>query len=181
MQSDDVKRDSDVEYSGHRRWFHSSYTGSALQGGYEADGKPLYVVAAYIMATFTPGKYGHHLSGACIPYGGEERVCEDFYVLTTHNSPWIYSWEHASNGNVPHNAVRADEGKDSYGEGLYIGRVHHEGSLIPCKVHRSHKCAFFGYHWKEYKAKEYEVLVCTLKSGQAGEGEEGEGQKEVKE
>ncbi|XP_062577939.1 uncharacterized protein LOC134239819 [Saccostrea cucullata] len=126
-----------------------------LEGGYEADGKILYVVAAYVDGTFTPGKYGHHLSGACIP------------------------WEHASDGNIPQNALRVDEEMPSKGEGLYIGRVNHAGSLIPCKVHRSHKCAYFGYDGKEHKAKEYEVLVCTLKSGQPGE--EGEGQKELKE
>ncbi|XP_062601513.1 uncharacterized protein LOC134263213 [Saccostrea cucullata] len=183
MQSDGVKRDSDVEY--YKRW--SSTNGFmpewCLEGGYEADGKILYVVAAYVDGTFTPGKYGHHLSGACIPYHHEERVCEKWYRISgeVSNRPWIYSWEHASNGNVPRNALRADEEMPSEGEGLYIGRVHHAGSLIPCKVHRTHRCAYFGYDGKEHKSTEYEVLVCTLKSGQPREGEEGEGQKEVKE
>ncbi|XP_061176998.1 natterin-3-like [Saccostrea echinata] len=153
------------------RWSRTDgyLSSDAFTGGYEADGRTLHVVCAYIDGVFTPGKYGHHLSGACIPYGREEKVCEWFYYLVNSNfEKWIYSWEHASNGNVPHNALKVDEG-------MYVGRVHHAGSLIPCKVHTSHNCAYFGYDGREHSSREYEVLVYTLKSNQVEE------QKEAKE
>ncbi|XP_062568186.1 uncharacterized protein LOC134230403 isoform X2 [Saccostrea cucullata] len=170
MQSDGLNRDFCID----GRWYSTGgyLPTDVFTGGHEADGKTLHVVCAHIDGVFTPGKYGKHLSGACVPYGGKEKVCGWFYYLTnSYNHKWMYSWEGASNGNVPHNAVRV-------GEGLYVGRVHHEGSLIPCKVQTTHGCAYFGYDGKEHKAKKYEVLVSTLKSGLA---EEGEGQKEAKE
>ncbi|XP_062606488.1 uncharacterized protein LOC134268281 [Saccostrea cucullata] len=171
MQSDGLNRDDCID----GRWYktYSWLPNDVFTGGQEADGKTLYVVCAYIGGVFTPGKFGMHFnSGACIPYDGEERICPSFYHLCNKNSnKWMYSWERASNGNVPHNALRVDEG-------LYVGRVHYAGSLIPCKVHTTDGCAYFGYAGKEHKAKRYEVLLSTLKSGQA---EEGEGQKEAKE
>lgn len=67
-------------------------------------------------------------------------------------------WEHCKHGHVPKDAVFGgwEAGK---GEPLFVGRAHHAGSLIPGKVHPSHRCLYVAYGGAEHKKDEYEVLV----------------------
>lgn len=55
------------------------------------------------------------------------------------------------------------------GEPLAIGRAHHEGSLTPGKVHRSHGCLYLPYGGAEQSTLYYEVLVCEQKCEYGGE------------
>jgi|GEM_PF-1916952 len=54
---------------------------NAIQGGNEADGTPLYVARAVIENSFQPGKAKGN--AAFIPYGGQERVVNQFDVLVS--------------------------------------------------------------------------------------------------
>lgn len=58
---------------------------------------------------------------------------------------------------IPQNAVPGGETKD--GEPLFIGRVNHESSLTPGKVHPSHGCLYISYAGEEISYKEFEVLT----------------------
>ncbi|KAI5889742.1 carbohydrate-binding module family 12 protein [Schizophyllum commune H4-8] len=52
-----------------------------VEGGREADGKPLYIAKAPHKDAEHPGKAGEHLDGALIPYGGKEKKIEVYRVL----------------------------------------------------------------------------------------------------
>lgn len=73
------------------------------------------------------------------------------------NADCSNSWESASNGQVPLNAVVG--GRDASGETYFIGRVRHdEHHLIPGKVQPSHNCIYYPHHG-EKRQNTYEVLV----------------------
>lgn len=67
-------------------WIHASQ-GQLPEGrrpveaGFEDDGRLLYHAAALIDGKRVPGKIGTHLSGAYVPYGGKEHLCNYYQVL----------------------------------------------------------------------------------------------------
>lgn len=78
---------------------------------------------------------------------------ENFEVLTNETG---FAWEPASDGRVAPGAVSTGrEGSDE----LFIGRVHHQGSLTVGKIHPSHRCIYFPYNGREERSTSYEVLV----------------------
>ncbi|XP_062566649.1 uncharacterized protein LOC134228965 [Saccostrea cucullata] len=130
----------------------------AIRGGYEADGKPLFIARAQIEGVMTPGKCGNHLPGAHIPYGMKEQIFKQYEVLVhPSGNPGFLDWQKVSNGNVPPNAYRTDND-------TYVGRAFYQGSLVPGKVASSepHKCAYIGHGGQEISVKECEVL-CQMK------------------
>ncbi|VDP68901.1 unnamed protein product [Echinostoma caproni] len=64
------------------------------------------------------------------------------------------SWVHDHDGHVPHNAIEA-------GDGIYIGRVMHEGDMIPAKVVSRLNKAYVPYGGREHEYHSYEVLCDT--------------------
>lgn len=68
-----------------------------------------------------------------------------------------FTWVHSGNGHVPNGAVLC--GNTVSGEPLYIGRTHHEGSLTPGKIHRSHGCLYIPFGGAEQSFLNYEVLI----------------------
>lgn len=52
-----------------------------VEGGREADGKPIYIAKAPHKDAEHPGKVGPHLDCALIPYGGKEKRIEVYQVL----------------------------------------------------------------------------------------------------
>lgn len=93
-------------------------------------------------------------------------------------------WVPAADGVVPPDAVHGGfDGSDQ----LYIARAHHEGALIPGKLHPSHGVCYIPWGGGEHGHNEYEVLCggsgtwVPASNGQvppnalpAGESEEGE-------
>lgn len=77
-----------------------------------------------------------------------------------------FTWVGSSNGHVPEGAVLA--GNTSTGEPLFIGRAHHEGSLTPGKIHRSHGCIYVPFGGAEHSMLHYEVLVAQQKAQWVG-------------
>jgi len=127
---------------------------NAVRAGYEADGRPLYIARARIDGIMTPGKAGSHLSGACIPYGGQERVVEHYEILVMPSgSHGFYKWlPDCTDGFVPPNSVETDPG-------VFVGRFEHCGSLVPGKIHRDHRCAYIPYGGQEVSSTCYESFV----------------------
>lgn len=55
---------------------------NAIQGGFEADGRPLFIARANYEGSLIVGKAATHLGGCLIPYGGQEVYAETYEVLT---------------------------------------------------------------------------------------------------
>ncbi|XP_062566669.1 natterin-3-like [Saccostrea cucullata] len=131
----------------------SSIPPEAVRAGYEADGRPLFIARAIMSGTMTPGKCGYHLDGARIPYASSEHIVNCYEVLVFPSiSNGFLDWQKCSNGYVPDNAFKTDDG-------IYVGRAYHEGSLVPGKIHVSHKTAYVSYGGDEHAIKDYEVLT----------------------
>lgn len=130
----------------------------AVRGGYEKDGKSLFIVRARMADGYmTPGKIGHHLPGAHFPYGGKEVILEEYEVLVhSSSSEGYYDWQPGKDGQVPAGAVATD------GSIMYIGRYKHDGGLHPGKVFTDHKVCYISYAGKEIHSNHYESL-CKVK------------------
>ncbi|XP_052772092.1 natterin-3-like [Mya arenaria] len=130
---------------------------NAVRAGYEENGQPLFIARAEMEdGVKTPGKAGPKLSGAHIPWGNKEVVVENYEILVhSPNSVGYYEWLPCSGGDVPENAFKTSDG-------IYIGRCHYEGGLVPGKVSTSHGCAYISYGGEEEELPEYQVL-CRIK------------------
>jgi hypothetical protein len=82
-------------------------------------------------------------------------------------------WLDDKSGNIPLRAVIG--GVDSNGEKIYVGRVKHEGALLPGKIVPSHKVCYFAHGGAEKGAEKCQVLVknkcCDLTWVEAGDGQ----------
>lgn len=121
--------------------------------GYEADNAPLLVGRAHHERDIIPGKFVPSRHTLYIPWGCGEHAKQQFELFCSDNFKWVA----AANGLVPPHAVAG--GKTSDGETLFIGRAHFRGSLIPGKIHSSHRTLYIGYEGAEIAIEEYEVLV----------------------
>jgi len=65
-------------------------------------------------------------------------------------------WVSASSGRHPKDSVRA--GYDS-GEKVYVARAHHEGAIVPGKLHNGHSHVYIPYNMVEVPVENYEVLT----------------------
>lgn len=75
-----------------------------------------------------PGKLIPSHNVAYIPFGGGEHPHTSYEVLCGCNPQWIP----VTGGGIPPQAVPAGESES--GEPLFVGRVHHEGSITTGKV-----------------------------------------------
>ncbi|XP_065290198.1 natterin-3-like isoform X2 [Dermacentor albipictus] len=67
-------------------------------------------------------------------------------------------WVVCEGSDIPGNAVAG--GDDKGGEVTYVGRVLHEGELLPGKVVRSLGACFVTHAGLEYSSRDYQALVC---------------------
>jgi len=65
------------------------------------------------------------------------------------------AWVPASGGDKPKEAIHA--GIDS-GNKCFVARAHHEGGIIPGKLHKTHDVVYIPYDGKEVFKDDYEVL-----------------------
>ncbi|KAK8765216.1 hypothetical protein V5799_032174, partial [Amblyomma americanum] len=125
----------------------------AVPGG-EEDGRTTYVGRVEYEGNEIPGKVVP--DDACyVAYAGAELRLEKYSVLVNHGNrlQWILD----SDGAVPPKAVVG--GRTRSGEKLYVGRTHHEGSLVLGKVQPSQGCLCIPYGGSEHRYTKYEVLV----------------------
>jgi len=54
---------------------------SVVEGGREQDGTPLLVAQAFYKGGTHPGKFSPKFKGACIAYGGKEKLVEQYQIL----------------------------------------------------------------------------------------------------
>ncbi|XP_076763777.1 uncharacterized protein LOC143430933 isoform X4 [Xylocopa sonorina] len=123
----------------------------AVKGG--EDGEPLYVGRAHHEGALLPGKVKPGDSVCYVAWGGDEHGKSDYEVLCGCDPAWVPT----SGNNVPSNAIPGGETED--GEALYVGRVHHEGTVTIGKVQPSHSVCYIAYGGKEVAFPEYEIMV----------------------
>ncbi|KAK8765712.1 hypothetical protein V5799_031680 [Amblyomma americanum] len=125
----------------------------AVPGG-EEDGRTTYVGRVEHNGDEIPGRVVP--GDACyVAYAGGEQRHERYSVLV--NRGIRLQWILDSGGAVPPKAVVG--GRTRSGEELYIGRTHHEGSLVLGKVQPSQGYLCIAHGGREYCYFEYEVLV----------------------
>lgn len=123
----------------------------AVVGG--EDDEPLYVGRANHEGALIPGKvkFSH---GVCyVAWGGLEHAKTEYQVLCNCNAIWVP----VTGDNIPPNALPAGQTED--GEPLFVGRVNHQSSLTPGKVHPSHACLYIPYGGQEISFSEFEILT----------------------
>lgn len=129
-----------------------------MRGGYETDGKSLFVARALMQDGYvSAGKFGHHLEGAHIPYDGKELSIHEYEVLVfSTEEEGFYDWQSATLDNIPANTVPSDVNASD--PKVFVGRFMHENSLVPGKVFIPHKVCYVSYAGREYAKDTYEVL-----------------------
>lgn len=137
---------------------HQGIPPAGVYAGNDQDGSPIYVGRAYHEGDQLPAKVVPSKQAAYVSHNGMEIFKAHFEVLTGSGFTWVGS----GNGHVPAGAVLA--GNTSTGEPLYIGRTHHEGSLTPGKIHRSHGCLYIPFGGAEQSFLSYEVLIGQSRS-----------------
>ncbi|KAK9869119.1 hypothetical protein WA026_002877 [Henosepilachna vigintioctopunctata] len=128
---------------------------TALVGGVDSDGDTIYVGRAYHGGDWIPAKVIPNKDVAYVAHGGSEHSKYEYQVLCEQKFHWV----HSSDGDVPEHAVLGGRTED--GEPLYIGRVHHHGSMTVGKVHPSHGCCYIPYDGREVRHDNYEILVLS--------------------
>ncbi|XP_067210241.1 C3 and PZP-like alpha-2-macroglobulin domain-containing protein 8 isoform X3 [Linepithema humile] len=123
----------------------------AVEGG--NDGEPLFVGRARHEGALIPGKVKPGHSVCYIAWGGEEHGKTDYQVLCDCNPTWVAT----SGDTIPSNAIPGGETED--GEPLFVGRVHHEGTVTIGKVQASHSVCYIPFGGVEVAFPEYEILV----------------------
>lgn len=128
----------------------------AILAGNDQDGSPIYIGRAWHNGDQIPAKVIPSKQAAYIAYGGQEVLKDEFELLCYGNVTWVR--QHASARTVPPFAVTG--GVTSEGEPLYIGRVHHEGSLTVGKVQISHGALYIPFAGNEVAIHD-EVEILT--------------------
>ncbi|KXJ68452.1 hypothetical protein RP20_CCG003439 [Aedes albopictus] len=131
---------------------------NAVRAGADHDGSPIYVGRASHYGDMLPAKVIPLRRVAYVTYNGLELSKPHFEVLCGLG----FTWVPCENGNLPKGAVLC--GKTAYGEELYIGRAHHNGSVTPGKIISSHGCLYIGFDGVEHAHPKYEVLVNSRES-----------------
>lgn len=117
----------------------------------------VYVGRVFHEGEVIPGKILPSHGVCYISQGGAEHGIGDYEVLCNPHNCQL-EWVGSAGGNIPSGALQG--GVSEQGEPLYVGRVHHEGSLTIGKIHPSHGCCYIPYGGSEHSYPDYEVLVC---------------------
>jgi len=133
---------------------HSRIPTNAIVGGHDSDRTTIYIGKAVHNGDEIPAKVIPQKKAAYVPYNGKEHAVHSYQVLCGSNVYW-----QSFNGHqpIPHNAIPA--GKTRNGEILYVGRVHHAGSVTIGKVHPSHRCIYIPFGGAEIRYDHGEILV----------------------
>ncbi|BES96399.1 DM9 [Nesidiocoris tenuis] len=125
----------------------------AVRGGIDKDGGEIFIGRAWESNDLLPAKVCPSHRCAFVSFGGNQVEKDHYQVLISDH----VAWKPARGGNVPPEAIRVGHTVD--GEPLYVGRVLHEGTLTPGKVHPSHECLYIAWAGNEIKYHDYEIMV----------------------
>ncbi|XP_055859194.1 uncharacterized protein LOC129921410 [Episyrphus balteatus] len=177
-----TKTHYEVLTGNHYRWIPcaaGSVPPNAVLAGNTVTGEPLYIGRGHWQGSLTVGKI--HPSHHClyIPFGGAEHRLDCYEVLTYEMShhghhphhpsapiiavcppalfPSVHTWLPASLTSMPPGAVVG--GHDTDGSTIYVGRAHHDGEHLPCKVVPGKQSAYVSWGGKDIFKSNFEVLT----------------------
>lgn len=127
----------------------------AVVAGHDSDGTVIYVSRSMHNGCMMPAKFIPNRSEAYVACEGNEIHKSNVEVLVGHN----YTWVPVPHGIIPPNAVSTVS--PHCGQPMYVGRVHHNGSLTPGLVLCENNCVLIPYGGREVSAAPYEVLIRT--------------------
>ncbi|ORX93510.1 hypothetical protein K493DRAFT_338247 [Basidiobolus meristosporus CBS 931.73] len=132
---------------------------NAVQGGVEADGKPLFIARQFYQGGLHIGKAAPHLKGIAIGYGGKEISLKDYYVLC--GDARQLRWVECHGTCNPDNWRPIEAGHENDGKPLFIAKTRYDGGEHIGKVGTHLKGGMcFGYGGKEKTTKDaYYVLA----------------------
>ncbi|XP_055322242.1 uncharacterized protein LOC129578126 [Sitodiplosis mosellana] len=125
----------------------------SVEGGRDLEGEPLFVGRARHEGDLIPGKLVPSHKVTYVAYGGLEHPHRNYEVLVGCRPRWVQ----VTGNRIPPNAIQG--GKTSGGEPLFIGRVHHKGTLTIGKIHPSHDVCYIPYGGQELPFRTYEALL----------------------
>lgn len=139
----------------------------------------MFVARARHEGDLIPGKLVPSHAVAYVSYGGTEHGHADYEVLVGCAPHWVQ----VQGDQIPPTAVPGiskhfiifigrkninfsflfvkKAGETADGEPLFIGRVHHEGSVTIGKVQPSHGVCYIPFAGQELAFQAYEVLTCN--------------------
>jgi len=134
---------------------------NALIGGYEADGRPLYVARCQHEGGWHPGKAAPHFNGANFAYGGVEINTQNFELLVVDGrqastAHWVVPSGNTA-GVLQQYAFPA--GKEADGRPLWVARAKHEGGLHIGKAGQHLNGCNYSWGGREHNKGVYEVLT----------------------
>lgn len=149
-----IKRPLKRVEGGKLQWikYEDSMPKNAVCGGHEHE--MLFVARGGVRGSLTPGKYVSSKAAVFIPWGGTTYKLTNVEILCGYDCVWTPSWA----DNIPVGAVEAGYSEVDR-EPLYVGRVKHNGFIIPGKVQPSHKVCYIPYKNEEKAFKYYEILI----------------------
>jgi hypothetical protein len=127
----------------------------ALIGGHEQDGTPLYLCRAHYQQ-IQPGKFRPGFESCKFPWAGGETDQSNYYG-TLYWDSLSPTWQAASNGQVPPNAVA--QGNDNDGTPFFACRAYVGSGLHPGKIRKDWRGCDVPHGGTEVTQSSYFVLV----------------------
>ncbi|CAH1109341.1 unnamed protein product [Psylliodes chrysocephalus] len=126
---------------------------TAVRGGTDVDGQPMYVGRAHHERDLIPAKIIPGRRCCYVSYNGKEHAKSTYQVLCDARAEWVPD----QGGRVHPDAIEG--GRTDNGETLYIGRVIHKNSMTIGKIHPSHRTCYIPFDGAEVGYQNYEVLI----------------------
>ncbi|KAK9695892.1 hypothetical protein K7432_012746 [Basidiobolus ranarum] len=130
---------------------------NAVQGGVEADGKPLYIGRQKYEGGLQIGKVAEHVKGLSISYANKEVILPDYYVLCGDGNQ--LRWVEHSGPAIAENFTPLEGGREADGQELYITKTRFEGGeQVGKSGPHLEEGMVFGYGGKSKSSNIYYVL-----------------------
>ncbi|ORX88770.1 hypothetical protein K493DRAFT_319211 [Basidiobolus meristosporus CBS 931.73] len=130
---------------------------NAVQGGYESDGRPLFIARYFHKDGLHIGKAAPHLKGINFGYDGKEHCKKEYYVLCGPASK--LHWVQCEGPVNPTNWVPLEAGREADGKELFIAKIKYEGGEHIGKAGEHLLGICFPYGGKERIEASYYVLA----------------------
>lgn len=126
---------------------------NAVQGGFEKDGKPLFVARGLHKGSLIPGKAAPHIGGMYVPYDGKEKLVTEYEVLV--GDAHLLCWKECTGRIQLQGWSPLEVGYEADGRELFVGKTRYDGGEVIGKTgqHMANGL-MFGYDIKEIGVKE---------------------------
>lgn len=125
---------------------------AALLAGHDSDGSPIYLGRVMYEGNQLPAKVIPRKKICHTSHQGKELALSSYEALCNAKVSWA-----PFVGIIPPNAVLC--GRTRWGEGVYIGRGYHKGSMTPGKILENEKVLKIPFGWNELSITGGEILV----------------------